>query len=111
MLSVVMGKPVLITQAILLSCSLQFLGLTGEGQKISETNPSKSHYKLFLFLTRYVCQPVVEKVVVLGTDPESMNRDPYYFHSPYRSPEGIFIQWKLRFYFFFMFDLKRAPPK
>lgn len=31
MLSAVMEKTVLTTQAILLSCSLQFLGLTGEG--------------------------------------------------------------------------------
>jgi len=55
MLSVVMGQAVIITEAILLSCRLQFIGLTAEGQKISETKNSKSHYNLFLFLIHGVC--------------------------------------------------------
>lgn len=54
MLSVVMGKSVLIAQVILLSCNFKFLGLTGEGQKNSETNPLNYNLiiiSLFLFLT------------------------------------------------------------
>lgn len=71
--------------------------MTGEGQKILETNSSRSHDNLFLFSTAKCKLPVGKKVTVWVTDPEGINRAPYYFYLHYGSPERNFIHGKLGF--------------
>lgn len=87
-----MGKLVLIIQEFYFPIASSSQDWQVKGKKISETNTSKSHDNLSLFFNCSVYQSVVEKVVVLITDPESMNRCPYSFHWHYGQPEAIFIQ-------------------